>query len=366
MNTYFQIITASPALFYLAINLIVALPALFISFKLDNKRTNRYPNTLTFKWGYFTGSRILMASTIITILGIIIIASGEPDLAEVNVAIIWALCVLFIPGILILRRNRWAWIFYTIFSFNPFLWLINSIYIKNRWNEFARHTDDSMRQVIENNLPSTQSEIKPPTFCKEKPNKSKKKGCLVTSLVLLVVIIVIVPISLLVFKNWFINYAKKMGEERPLYIAAVLGDIEKVDRLIDRGANTNEKGLKGHTPLIAVTRSHHSLIADHLLTAGADPNQKDDFGWAPLHHAVKTDTADCDIMSILVKHGADVNVRDGFHRTPLHRAAQFGHVDAVIFLLKVGADPTAKDENGWTPLDRGRAHPAIVEILSKY
>ncbi|MGR3174409.1 MAG: tetratricopeptide repeat protein [Candidatus Scalindua sp.] len=175
MDTFFDIIDKSPKLFYLVINLIVALPALFISFKLDKKRANRYPNTLTFKWGYFTGARILMASTIIFILGILVIASGEPDLAEVNVAMIGALSVLFIPGILILRRNRWAWIFYTIFSLNPLLWLINVIYIKKRWNEFVQYTDNPMRPAVENNLPSTQSKIKPPAFYNDKLKKSKKK-----------------------------------------------------------------------------------------------------------------------------------------------------------------------------------------------
>ncbi|MCK4823329.1 ankyrin repeat domain-containing protein, partial [bacterium] len=136
-----------------------------------------------------------------------------------------------------------------------------------------------------------------------------------------------------------------------------------VDRLLDEGANPDEKALMGHSPLIMATRSDYTLIAEHLLKAGADPDQKDNLGWAPLHHAVKTDNANLDMISILARHSADVNVRDKHLRTPLHRAAQFGHVQAVQLILRLGANPNAEDENGWTPLDRGRTHPAIVRIL---
>ena len=110
-------------------------------------------------------------------------------------------------------------------------------------------------------------------------------------------------------------------------------------------------------------RCDYSLIAERLLRAGANPNQNDALQWAPLHHAVKTDNANLDMISILVRCKADVNITDKHLRTPLDRAAQFGHVEAVRLLLRLGADPNAKDENGWTPLDRGAAHPAVRQVL---
>jgi len=66
---------------------------------------------------------------------------------------------------------------------------------------------------------------------------------------------------------------------------------------------------------------------------------------------------------MLVHFGADANIADSHLRTPLHRAAQFGHVEAVRLLLSLGANPIAKDENGWTPLDRGAAHPVVRQVL---
>ena len=35
--------------------------------------------------------------------------------------------------ILVLKFNKWAFFIATILSFNPLLWIINGIYLKNRW-----------------------------------------------------------------------------------------------------------------------------------------------------------------------------------------------------------------------------------------
>lgn len=36
--------------------------------------------------------------------------------------------------ILILRNNKYAFLIATVISLNPLLWIINGIYLKNRWN----------------------------------------------------------------------------------------------------------------------------------------------------------------------------------------------------------------------------------------
>ncbi|VDK57235.1 unnamed protein product [Anisakis simplex] len=43
-----------------------------------------------------------------------------------------------------------------------------------------------------------------------------------------------------------------------------------------------------------------------------------------------------------------LEVRDSDDYTPLHRAAYNNHIDAVRYLLSIGADPELKTENGWT------------------
>jgi len=179
----------------------------------------------------------------------------------------------------------------------------------------------------------------------------------------LALVLVGIPIGIYFGGRAFINYAKENIEKSPLYVAVATNNISEVDRLLAEGANPNEKVMMGHSPLIMATRCGYSLIAEHLLKAGANPNQKDSLKWAPLHHAVKVDNANLDMITILVRHNAEVNITDNHLRTPLHRAAQFGHVEAVRLLLRLGANPNAKDENGWTPLDRGAAHASICQVL---
>jgi ankyrin repeat protein len=195
---------------------------------------------------------------------------------------------------------------------------------------------------------------------------NKKRKLLVIALAVTVVLATIFLGSFYIIKNKISIYLENLVEKNPIYFAAAGGNLQEVDRLINEGANPNAKGLNGHTPLIAATRGHHSLIAEHLLLAAANPDQKDNFGWAALHHAITpADGADLDLISILVKHGANVNIQDNRLRTPLHRAAEYGQLQAVLLLLKYGADPNIKDYNGWTPADRAALHPEIQSLLMK-
>lgn len=212
---------------------------------------------------------------------------------------------------------------------------------------------------------------KPDVDAEQKPNKRsapkesrKRKKWLVIAFAFIVVLATISLGGFYIIKNKVSAYLENLVEKNPVYLAAATGNLQEVDRLVSEGANPNAKGIKGHTPLIAATRGHHSLIAEHLLLAGANPDQKDDFGWAALHHAITpVDGADLDLISILVKHGASVNIQDNRLRTPLHRAAQYGQLQAVILLLKYRADPNIKDYNGWTPADRAALHPEIQSLL---
>ncbi len=76
-----------------------------------------------------------------------------------------------------------------------------------------------------------------------------------------------------------------------------------------------------------------------------------------------------DIVRFLISKGANVNFRTAdFGETPLGQAAQRGFDDVVEALLKGGADPKAKDRNGYTAfaiaLFNGQMD--IAEMLLKY
>lgn len=70
----------------------------------------------------------------------------------------------------------------------------------------------------------------------------------------------------------------------------------------------------------------------------------DQFRWTPLHHACHA--GQLDIMKLLVDAGASVNSVTLGGATPLMRAIENSRPCCVDYLLKVGADVTAKNKTG--------------------
>ncbi|HVI39517.1 MAG TPA: ankyrin repeat domain-containing protein [Anaerovoracaceae bacterium] len=57
------------------------------------------------------------------------------------------------------------------------------------------------------------------------------------------------------------------------------------------------------------------------------------------------------VVELLIKHGLDVNQTGYDLRTPLHQATKGGRLEIVKLLLANGADPTKKDNEGFTALE---------------
>jgi uncharacterized protein len=112
------------------------------------------------------------------------------------------------------------------------------------------------------------------------------------------------------------NIAACSGERfTALMNAARNGDTEAVRKMLDLGAEVDQKTSKGKTALM-------------LAAAGG-----------------YTDT-----VKILVDRGADVRARDNYETTALIAAATAGHAETAVTLLQYGADPTFKDTSGGSAL----------------
>ena len=156
----------------------------------------------------------------------------------------------------------------------------------------------------------------------------------------------------------------------PLIEAAASGDVERVRRLLARGASVRATDAQGRTPLVAAAYGNHVAVAEVLVSAGADPNEKD----ATVQSAYLIATSEVGdapaLLDVLLGAGADVASRDSFNGTGLIRAAERGYPRIVQRLLATDIEVDHVNRLGWTALheaivlgDGGPAHVRVVELL---
>jgi ankyrin len=173
------------------------------------------------------------------------------------------------------------------------------------------------------------------------------------------------------------------GGLTPLLYAAREGCVECARALVENGAELNLADPEGLGPLLTAIINMQFDTAAYLIGAGANPNQWDLWGRAPLYAAVDVntiprggrpdlpsldETSSLEIVRMLLDAGANPNARlrlpppfrnvgndrglDGMlttGTTPLLRAAKALDAPAIRLLLAKGADLTLTNSRGMTP-----------------
>jgi ankyrin repeat protein len=159
----------------------------------------------------------------------------------------------------------------------------------------------------------------------------------------------------------------------PLMAASRAGNLSAVRYLIDHGADVGARTRSGYTALYAAASwPGNAAVIQTLLEHGADANaevrvsQPAQEVFTPVLAAAMH--GDADSLEALLAKGGNVNRQGGRHGpTPLIMAATMGSEATIRLLLRAGADLTAKDALGNTPLEwaRGRGETNIIRLLDK-
>ncbi|XP_076239789.1 ubiquitin fusion-degradation 4-like isoform X8 [Calliopsis andreniformis] len=135
--------------------------------------------------------------------------------------------------------------------------------------------------------------------------------------------------------------------------------------LLPRLRRLDNAGEKSHRQLIDCIRSKDTdALIEAIDSGGIEVNFMDDVGQTLLNWASAFGTQE--MVEFLCDRGADVN--KGQRSSSLHYAACFGRPAIAKVLLRHGANPDLRDEDGKTPLDKARervdeGHREVAAIL---
>lgn len=124
----------------------------------------------------------------------------------------------------------------------------------------------------------------------------------------------------------------------------------------------------GQTPLHLAASHSHTYVVEVLCTSFPHlVDRPDSSGATALHLAarahptpsattstfakrISTKAAeDTSTISLLLTHNAEIEAQDGKGNTCLHYASAWGNLKAVRLLIQNGADPLARNHEGWQP-----------------
>jgi ankyrin repeat protein len=156
----------------------------------------------------------------------------------------------------------------------------------------------------------------------------------------------------------------------PLYYAALCGFYELVENLIIKyPQDVNTDGGYCVRPIVAALEGKHFRTADLLHHNGADPHSRGIRMRTPLHSAAYF--GNLEVVQKLIEYGADISAEDQNGHTPLYDGSEGYHpkdCSVLRFLLERGADVNARTKQGETPLLRASIYGAleVVRVLLEH
>lgn len=144
--------------------------------------------------------------------------------------------------------------------------------------------------------------------------------------------------------NW--NFCDDSGITL-LHIAAKEDNVDMIDYLLTKNIPINsqtyydENTDSSHkTPLHYAAENHRTTIVKRLLDKKSDPNITDYFGELPLHYVAPGKYGNREIFEMLLAAGTNIDSTNDNGKTLLYKAVEENNIEAVEYLLALGASPT--------------------------
>ncbi len=135
--------------------------------------------------------------------------------------------------------------------------------------------------------------------------------------------------------------------QHPLYLA-IREPAPKITRLLisHPSIKVDVRNKDDETPLMMAALKGQLEVAQRLVDLKADINKP---GWAPLHYAATSGNPA--LVRLLLEHDAYPDAESPNGSTPLMMAAMYGTPATVKVLLEAGADPTLRNNLDLSALD---------------
>lgn len=171
-----------------------------------------------------------------------------------------------------------------------------------------------------------------------------------------------VTLKALLARGFDANTPDPKGQQG-LYLALAEPALKAAQVLISwPKTDVNQLNAKGESPLMLAALKGYQDLVEQLIERGADVNKT---GWTALHYAASS--GQLPTISLLIEHSAYIDAESPNGTTPLMMAAMYGTPAAVTLLLREGADPQLKNQQGLSALQfaqRGNRPDAVQAIAT--
>lgn len=157
------------------------------------------------------------------------------------------------------------------------------------------------------------------------------------------------------------NTQEQERGDTPLIMAMRENSMDVMGLLLaDKRTDPDIEAFNGDNALMIAAYNGNEKAVRALLDHGAKVNKD---GWTPLHYAAANGNEK--IVKMLLDRDASVDAVSPNATTPMMMAARGGHIYAVKLIYDAGADPTIKNQRGYTASDfaKENKNSKIVEGL---